>query len=243
MSCFFDTISDAMQGDKTTDRLYIELRERYGHNSPLANGYRSRAYFLREQAVLHGLLDPQASTVVDIGCGSGLMLRPLVDTGRLVLGVDFNADACSAAKANGFPVVRGDAFALPFATDSVDEITSCQFFNQQAAEGLTTFAAEAKRVLAPGGRVIIVWRNGSALIHRFAHAGLNMADRLRGLPTFPQFVHRVEEVRAYLSAAGLEVQHEEVSCPPLRWRSRNVTGLMARLIGASCIVIAAKPAS
>ena len=230
-----------MQGDKATDRLYVDLRERYGDGSPLANGYRSRTYFLREQAVLHQLLDPNASTLVDVGCGSGLMLRPLVGAERLVFGIDFNADSCRAAMANGFPVVRGDAFALPFADDSVDEITSCQFFNQQTAEGLRTFAAEAARVLNAGGRVILVWRNGSALIHRLAHAGLSVADRLRGLPAFPQFVHRIEDVRAYLSAAGLDIEREEVSCPPLGWRSRNVTGLMSRIIGASCIVIARKP--
>ena len=230
-----------MQGDKTTDRLYVDLRGRYGDGSPMANGYRSRAYFLREQAVLHRLLDPNASTVVDVGCGSGLMLRPLVSAGRFVFGIDFNADACRAAQANGFPVVRGDAFALPFAGDSIDEITSCQFFNQQSAEGLRTFAAEAARVLTAGGRVILVWRNGSALIHRLAHAGLSVVDRLRGLPAFPQFIHRSNEVRGYLTDAGLDVELEEVSCPPLAWRSRKVGGLLSRIIGASCIAIARKP--
>ena len=96
----------SMRGDKRTDRLYADIRGRFGERSPLANGYRTRAYFLREQSVLHGLLNADASTVVDIACGSGLMLRLLVDGRRVVFGIDFNADACQAANSNGFPVVR-----------------------------------------------------------------------------------------------------------------------------------------
>ena len=231
----------SMRVDKRTDRLYADIRERFGDRNPLANGYRTRAYFLREQSVLHGLLDPDASIVVDIACGSGLMLRPLVDGRRVVFGIDFNADACQAALTNGFPVVRADAFALPLRDASIDELTSCQFFNQQRAEGLKIFALEAARVLRPGGRAVLVWRNGAALVHRLAHACLSVVDRLRGLPEFPQFVHSIEDLRTYLTAAGLEIEHEEVSFPVLRWRSKDIMGLAAGIIGASCIVIARKP--
>lgn len=229
-----------MQGDKTTNLLYTTLRKRYGTTSPLANGYRSRAYFLRERAILHGLIDPSVSKVIDVGCGSGLMLRPLVGPDRLVFGLDYNADACEAALANGLPAIRGDAFILPFANSSIDLITNCQFFNQQKIEGVRTFVGEAARVLKFGGRLIAIWRNGEAAIHRFSHFCLSRFDGMRGLPVFPQYVHRLDDVRVYLRNVGLEVERAEVSLPILGWRSRNTTGLAARAIGASCIVVAIK---
>lgn len=231
----------SMRGDKKTDRLYGGIRGRFGERSPLANGYRTRAYFLREQSVLHELLNPDAATVLDVGCGSGLMLRPLVDGPRFIFGIDFNADACRAALTNGFPIVRGDAFALPFKDASIDELTSCQFFNQQRAEALKVFSLEAARVLRPGGRAVLVWRNGAALIHRLAHACLCVIDRLRGLPEFPQFVHSIEDLRSYLTEAGLEIEHAEVTFPALGWHSKDIASLAAGIIGASCIVIARKP--
>ncbi len=185
----------SMRGDKRTDRLYADIRGRFGERNPLANGYRTRAYFLREQSILLGLLNPDASAVVDIACGSGLMLLPLLDGRRLIFGVDFNADACRAAISNGFPVVQGDAFALPLKDASIDELTSCQFFNQQHATALKAFSLEVSRVLRPGGRAVLVWRNGAALVHRVAHACLRVVDWVRCLPECPQFVHSIEDIR------------------------------------------------
>lgn len=230
-----------MRGDKGTDALYAGMRGRYARAAARANGYRYEGYFRREQALLLSLLDRDAALTVDVACGSGLMLLPLVGAGRLVCGVDFNVDACRSAHANGFPVIRGDAYALPFADGTVDQVVNCQFFNQQSAVGMRGFVAEAGRVLAPGGRVVLVWRNAGALIHRVAHGLLSALDRLRGLPAFPQVAHPLAEVEAALAAAGLVVERREVSCPPLGWRSAAVHGLAARVIGASCVVVARKP--
>ena len=230
-----------MRGDKLTDELYGSMRERFGARSARANGYRYEAYFLREQATLLSLMDRSAAIVVDVACGSGLMLKPLLDPQRTVCGVEFNTDACEAALANGFPVIRGDAYALPLAAASVDEVVNCQFFNQQPPAAVDAFIREVARVLVPGGRLIMVWRNAGAVVHRLAHAILSAADDLRGLPRFPQMAHTFSEVRRYATAAGLETVHEEVTCAPLAWRSRQVHGWLARCIGASCVMVARKP--
>lgn len=230
-----------MRGDKRTDALYAGLRGRYGRAQARANGYRYEAYFRREQAVLLRLLDPAAPVSVDVACGSGLMLHPLLVRGQRVVGVDFNAEACRAAAANGLPVVRGDAYRLPFADGAIDQLVNCQFFNQQPPAGVAAFVAEAARVLAPGGRVVLVWRNGRALIHRLAHGLLDAFDRWRGVARFPQETHPLETVVARLTAAGLVVVHRELSCPPLAWRTSATESLAARLLGASCIVVATRP--
>lgn len=229
-----------MRADRRTDALYAAMRGRFGATRARANGYRYEAYFRREQAVLLALTDADARVVLDVACGSGLMVQPLRAADRLVFGVDFNAAACADAAANGVPVVRGDAFALPLAAASVEQIVNCQFFNQQSAAGVASFVDEVARVLVPGGSVILVWRNADALIHRVAHACLTFIDRLHGLPAFPQETHRFSELRQVLTAAGFAIEHEEVSCPPLAWRSTAVAGWAARVIGASCIMVARK---
>lgn len=232
-----------MRADRDTDALYAGMRRRFGTRRAAANGYRYEGYFRREQALLLSLLDADAAIVLDVACGSGLMLEPLRDGTRLVLGLDFNADACAAARANGAPVVRGDAFALPFADGSVDQIVNCQFFNQQPRAGVQRFVAEVARVLRPGGAAVLVWRNAESGIHRIAHALLTALDRVRGLPEFPQESHPLADVAQVVAQAGLVAEHREVSCPPLGWRSVAIDGVLARLIGASCVLVVRKPAA
>lgn len=230
-----------MRGDRDTDRLYADMRGRHGARSACANGYRSERWFRGEQALVLELLGSRSTVVVDVGCGSGLMLEPLLGHDAFVLGVDFNADACRAARGNGLSVVRGDAFSLPLADASVDEMVSCQFFNQQRPEAVEAFVGEVARVLRPGGRAVLVWRNARALVHRVAHALLSLIDRAKGRPAFPQYRHDVSDLRRYAQTAGLAVERELVALAPAGWRSNRVDGPAARAVGASNVVVLVRP--
>ena len=229
-----------MKADQKTDALYAGFRGRFGRRDASANGYRYEGYFRGEQAVVHDLISTDAEIVLDVCCGSGLMLLPLAEAGRFVFGVDFNADACRAASSNGFVVVRGDAFCLPLADHTVDEVVNCQFFNQQTNEAVSAFIAEASRILRSHGRIILIWRNDRAWIHRVAHSVLTAIDRIRRMPIFPQFAHEIRDVEKELLRAGFRIERREVSCAPLGWRSRATDSLRARLIGASYVLVASK---
>jgi SAM-dependent methyltransferase len=227
--------------DRDLDSLYASLRGRYGEHNSRANGYLYDGYFRAEQRMLFSLLNANARVLVDVACGSGLMMQPLIAQREQLVCVDFNADACRAAKTNGLTVVRGDAFRLPLADAVIDEIVTCQFFNQQTPEAVQQFIAESARVLRGGGRLIMVWRNGSAWIHRFALACFKWIDRVRGLPSFPYENHSLESVRLYAEAAGLTVDRQAVSFPPARWCSDEVGSRRAKWIGASNICVLSKP--
>jgi SAM-dependent methyltransferase len=228
--------------DRDVDSLYASLRGRYGERNSRANGYLYDGYFRAEQRILFSLLNADARVLVDVACGSGLMMQPLIAQRNQLIGIDFNADACRAAKSNGLTVVRGDAFRLPLADTSIDEIVTCQFFNQQTPEAVQQFIAESARVLRSRGRLIMVWRNGSAWIHRLALACFKWIDRARGLPSFPYENHSLESVRAYAAATGLTVDRQAVSFPPLEWCSDETGSERAKWIGASNICILSKPA-
>jgi ubiquinone/menaquinone biosynthesis C-methylase UbiE len=228
-------IKQEIAADRDVDKLYADMRGRYGVHNARANGYLYEGYFRREQKILFSLLNPEADVLVDVACGSGLMVEPLISKRRLVVGLDFNADACVAARGNGLHVVRGDAFGLPFADATVDEIVTCQFFNQQQPLAVRQFVVESARVLRPGGRVIMVWRNGTAWVHRLALACFSFVDRLRRLPSFPYENHSFERIGTYADEAGLIVVSQAVSFPPFGWHSSATDEWLAGIIGASNI--------
>ncbi len=101
-----------------------------------------------------------SSRIVDLACGSGLIVRHLLsrlDATGTVHGVDIDSAmlAYAAATVDDDRVTwhESDATRLPFETGSVDRV-SChqglQFFPDRLAA-----LAEARRVLEPGGRLAV----------------------------------------------------------------------------------------
>jgi len=124
-----------------------------------------------------GALDLQpGEDVLDIGAGPGFLaceMAEVVGEGGSVQGIDPSASMLAIAgerepAAGSAPVEfrEGDALALPFGDDSFDAAVSTQVYEYVA--DMPTALAEARRVLRPGGRLLvldtdwdsIVWRSG-----------------------------------------------------------------------------------
>ncbi len=229
------------QADKQTDQLYHNLRSRHGDSDAGANGYRLKSYFLREQELILGEVG-DAERIVDLGCGSGLMVKPLTgDAGeRLVFGLDFNEIACRDARCNQLAVIRGDIYSLPLADDSVDRIINCQFLNQQPPEKARHFLTEASRVLKPGGRLVMIWRNDRAVIHKVAVLVYRYIDKLTGRPEFPYFDNYIEDLSGFAFGLGLREVRKILTFPLFRWQFSRLDSVPARLFGASCFLVLEK---
>jgi SAM-dependent methyltransferase len=230
-----------IQADKETDARYKFLRDRHGETNPQANGYRLSSFFEREQRVLLSALNRNLGPFLDIACGSGLMLSPLLKEGRDVYGLDFNNDACHAAHQNGLKIIRGDAFNLPLPDRSIGQIVNCQFLNQQPAEETRKFIEESARVLKSGGQLIILWRHARSLVHRSAHAVFTFMDKFTGQPPFPQYEHSFDEIKRFAKGAGLQVEQEAVTLPFLKPDYIQSDSFVAHLIGASQYIVLKKP--
>ena len=94
--------------------------------------------------------DWQGADVCDLGAGTGILSRDLLQRGAEVIAVD--PDETALAK-NPAKSLTGSAEDIGLPTDSVDVVTVAQawhWFDEEAA------AAEVTRILRPGGRLLIV---------------------------------------------------------------------------------------
>jgi ubiquinone/menaquinone biosynthesis C-methylase UbiE len=118
--------------------------------------------------------------VVDLGCGPGTMTVHLAghvgESGRVV-GVDRNRQMVQAAdglaarmRVSGHVTHQvDDCTALSFGSDRFDACYCERVFQHLADRGPALAAAEALRILKPGGRVVIVDSDWSTLVISAGH--------------------------------------------------------------------------
>ncbi len=96
------------------------------------------------------LVPERARTLLDVGCGTGLVTERLVRPGLRVFGVDASAGMLSAAARRMGPVVAlGDCRGLPFADESLDAVSAVWLLH--LLPYAPAVVAECARVLRPGG--------------------------------------------------------------------------------------------
>ena len=228
--------------DVRADALYDGLRADFGEASPKALGYLSEYSFLRERALVLEVVGDEPGTVVDLACGAGLITLPLVKAGCRVIGVDFNAASCrQAGGRNGLGAVRGDAFNLPLAGGTADTVLNVEFVQQYDFQAVERMLQEAARVLRPSGRLVIVWSNRKALVHRVLSAALRVLGRLRGRARFTLVNHAPLEMQAAGRRSGLELDKAFAIFPPLSLRFGRIDGSFVSLIGSSFVAVFRKP--
>ena len=230
------------RGNARTNETYDRLRIEFGDASPKASGYLSEHSFLRERALVLETIGDEHGTIVDLACGAGLITLPLVGAGRRVVGVDFNAAACSQAGRNGLGAVRGDAFNLPLADGIADVVVNVEFAQQYGPEAVRHMMHEAARVLRPAGRLVMVWSNRAALIHRAVYPVVYILNRLRGRASLSLIGHAPSDLRTMGERTGLALDGMFAIFPPLRLRLRRVDGALANLIGSSLVAVFRKRA-
>jgi malonyl-CoA O-methyltransferase len=129
--------------------------------SRAAETYDNVAYFQREVGQhLFSLisLSLNASTIIDVGCGTGFFVKPLVDAfpRARMYGVDIAKGMLDFAKLHNDEAINwvcADAEHLPFRNNSADIIFSN--LSMQWCEHTDEFLMEVKRVLKPGGIALL----------------------------------------------------------------------------------------
>ncbi|MFI0084628.1 methyltransferase domain-containing protein [Streptomyces bobili] len=139
------------------------------------------------RAMSYELLHAEPGTsAVDVGCGTGRAVAELAERGANAIGVDPDEQMIAVARGR-WPEADfriADAYALPLADASVDDYRADKVFHELAEPARAL--AEARRVLAPGGRIVLIGQDWDtyvidssdpALTRTIVHA---RADQMRG---------------------------------------------------------------
>jgi SAM-dependent methyltransferase len=94
--------------------------------------------------------------LLDVGCGRGELLYKAKEAGAEAVGCDYaEAAVALAQKTSGCRVERCDAKKLPFPSGSFDRISFLGVIDHLTDQELSDCFAEFRRVLAPGGFVVV----------------------------------------------------------------------------------------
>jgi len=134
---------------------------------------------------------------IDVGCGTGALLRELIARGVRAIGVDISLGMLARAKSSPAPLVAADAENLPFRAGLVDIVFTASSFHfwPHPARGLE----EIRRVLKGGGQLVITDWCDDYFACRLCNAYLRFRE-----PTYHKIFSR-DECVAMLEQSGFRI--------------------------------------
>jgi SAM-dependent methyltransferase len=173
----------------------------------VAEEYAARIYDeLRNKPFDRQVLDRFADDVgdaglaCDMGCGPGHVARYLRERGALVCGVDLSFQMVARArKLNpGIDFTQGNMLALDVEDDRWAGIAAMYSIIHIARHDVTRALRELRRVIKPGGPLLVSFHIGHDHIHR---------DEWWGQPVNVDFnLFQPEEMAAFLASSGFTVE-------------------------------------
>jgi 2-polyprenyl-6-hydroxyphenyl methylase/3-demethylubiquinone-9 3-methyltransferase len=220
----------------------------HGKFKPLHRFNPVRLAYLRDRLVAHFRRDARAArplaglTLLDIGCGGGLLAEPLTRLGAAVTGIDASHTTIEAARLHaaqmGLTIDYREttAEALQAAGERFDVVLSMEVVEHVADR--PAFLAAAASLLNPGGAMVVATLNRTTRSYALAIVGAEyvLGWLPRGTHDWRKFV-KPAELTAELEAAGLTIfEVAGVSYSPLsdRWRLGTDTSV-------NYMVLATKP--
>jgi len=117
----------------------------------------------------------KVKTILDLGCGSGTYIEPLIKEGFIFYGIDISDIAIESAKKSikkknirAFLKVGSIFNPLPFDDNIFDSIISIRSIYHGTIEQIRMTIQEIERVLRPGGFIFITFRRKKSKKNRLA---------------------------------------------------------------------------
>jgi len=142
----------------------------------------------------------QATDILEVGCGTGVIAKELTQLGPAVVGLDIDPAMLNFARQQEGRVAytQGDAHALPFPDGTFDAVV-CHYLLLWLAEPVQG-VKEMARVTKPGGSVLACAEPdyGGRIDHppELADLGRRQTEALRGQGADPEIGRRLGEIFA-----------------------------------------------
>lgn len=148
--------------------------------------------------------------VLDIGCGRGEWLEVLGGSGLVARGVDLNPLMIAECRARGFDVVQGDGIEhlRQMAPGSLGALSAIHVIEHIGFNDLVVLLDEARRVLRPGGLLVLETPNPENLV---VGACSFYYDPSHRQPLPPEPMRHVAEARGF---TGVEILRLHPAVPP-----------------------------
>lgn len=190
----------------------------------VADEYAQRIFDeLRHKPFDRELLDRFAAAVKDVGlacdlgCGPGQVARYLRERGVRVMGIDLSPAMVERAArlVPGVEFRQGDMTALDLPNESLAGIAAFYSIIHIPRENLAATLAELRRVLRPGGLLLIAFHIGDETIHLDEWWGRTVSVDFNFLPS--------AEITTHLTAAGFALENllERDPIPEVEYKSRR----------------------
>lgn len=144
------------------------------------------------------LLTPQVADkdVLEVGCGTGLLMHRVAEYARSVQGIDISPGMLEQAEARGLDVLEGSATDLPFEDAQFDVVYSFKVLAH--VQDIEQAVAECARVTRPGGRVFLEFYNPYSLryLARILGGAKKISEATRESAVFTRW-DRPEDAVAY----------------------------------------------
>jgi 2-polyprenyl-6-hydroxyphenyl methylase/3-demethylubiquinone-9 3-methyltransferase len=214
-----DATLDASEVRRFGD-LAAEWWDPKGKFRPLHKLGPARLAFIRQEIVRHfarahgGLRPFDGLSVLDIGCGGGLVSEPVARLGATVTGIDPAPENIAAARAHA----ASQVLAIDYRACRVEDLVAegrtfdCVLCLEvvEHVPDVAAFLSECAKLVRPGGLMILSTINRTVKAYALAIVGAEYI--LRWLPVgthqWERFV-TPDELARHAAAAGLAISHRE----------------------------------
>ena len=218
------TRADLTKAPTDVAAMFDGVAKRYDlTNDVLAMGQTRRW----RKAVVAAVAPLPGEQILDLAAGTGTSRLPFAEAGAEVFPTDFSRGMLKVGRQRlpQLPFVAGDGLALPY-RDGVFDAATISFGLRNLAD-LTTGLAELRRVVRPGGRLVIcefsqpTWAPFRNVYTEYLMKALPaVAQRVASNPE--AYVYLAESIRAWPDQQQLAAQLQVAGWARVQWR--NLSG-------------------